>query len=375
MARILLTGGRAPATLELARLFHRQGHDVSVAESWRLHVSRFSRAVRRHMRVPPPRSAYPAFVQALEEAAQHLDFDLLVPTCEEVFWVARAKPLLETRLSVFCPSLTELRTLHDKAAFSELLRQAGLPGPQTTLLQTPEDMLAYLNMSRSYVFKPAYSRFGLQTLVRPAAAELTTIQPSPERPWVAQAYKSGQEWCAYAVFRAGKVAALAVYPARFPVAGASVYFEAARHPGLQAWVEAFGRFTRLTGQAAFDFKEDGDGLWALECNPRLTSGIHLFRDQPQVVQAFLEPPPQTTLHATPRRPMTLGAAMLLGGYLRHSENRRLRAAARDVVWTPNDPLPALMQPLLAAALALRAARAGVGLVAATTHDIEWNGEA
>ncbi|GGR03419.1 ATP-grasp domain-containing protein [Deinococcus ruber] len=374
MARILLTGGRAPATLELARLFDRQGHNVSVAESWRVHVSRFSRAVRRNVRVPPPRSAYPAFVQALEDAAQHLDFDLLVPTCEEVFWVARAKPLLETWMTVFCPSLSELRTLHDKAAFSELLLKAGLPGPPTTLLRTPADVLAYTNTSRAYVFKPAFSRFGLQTLVRPAAAELASIHPSLERPWVAQEYRGGQEWCAYAVFQAGSVAALAIYPARFPVAGASVYFRAVQHPGIQAWAEAFGRFTGLTGQAAFDFKEDENGLWALECNPRLTSGIHLFRDQPQVVRAFLKSQPHTTLHAAPRSPLALGAAMLLGGYLRSAENRRLCAAARDVIWTLHDPLPALAQPLLAAALAIRAARAGVGLVAATTLDIEWNGE-
>src|SRR5512140_1701805 len=89
MLNVLLTGGRAPATLELARLFHRSGHRVFVAESLRGHLSAPSRAVNGNFVVPPPRQDTEGFIKALRGiiAAQHID--LLIPTCEEIFYVSK----------------------------------------------------------------------------------------------------------------------------------------------------------------------------------------------------------------------------------------------------------------------------------------------
>ncbi|THF70314.1 hypothetical protein E7T06_07515 [Deinococcus sp. Arct2-2] len=375
MARILLTGGRAPATLELARLFLRRGHEVEVAESWGIYACRFSRAARRHWPLPPPRQAFVAFSEALQQLVSQRRYDLLIPTCEEVFWVARAKPLLEAYVHVLCPPLAELRELHDKHAFSELIGRCGLPGPDTTLLHSPEAVRRYAAGAPASVYKPSFSRFGTQTLIRPSWATLSRLRPTPEQPWSAQPYKAGQEWCAYAVLQTGRVAALAVYPSQIRIGGASVYFQAARHAGIERWIEQFGHATQLSGQLAFDFKEDADGLWALECNPRLTSGIHLFRDQPEVSEVYLGQSSAKPLHAQPTTALALKTAMVLGGKLRSAPEWRAWAAARDVMYAPHDKLPALAQPLLGASLALRAARLRVGLLAATTHDIEWNGEA
>jgi short-subunit dehydrogenase involved in D-alanine esterification of teichoic acids len=55
MTNILLTGGRAPVTLDLARAFHRAGHTVFMAESLRGHLSQPSNAVKAHFVVPAPR--------------------------------------------------------------------------------------------------------------------------------------------------------------------------------------------------------------------------------------------------------------------------------------------------------------------------------
>lgn len=375
MARILLTGGRAPATLELARLFFRQGHHIEVAESWGVYACRFSNATRRHWPLPPPRQAFAAFSQALQQLVSQRRYDLLIPTCEEVFWVARAKPLLDPRLRVLCPSLAELRVLHDKYAFSQLIAQCGLPGPTTTLLHSPQAVSRYAAGAPASVYKPSFSRFGTHTLICPPSTALSALHPTPEQPWTAQPYKAGQEWCAYAVLHNGHVAALAVYPSRVRVGGASVYFQAVRHAGIERWIEKFGHATQLSGQLAFDFKEDAEGLWALECNPRLTSGIHLFRDQPEVTEVYLAQSSAETLYAQPTTALALKAAMLLGGKLRSAPEWRAWAAARDVMYAPDDKLPALAQPLLSVSVALRAARLRVGLLAATTHDIEWNGEA
>jgi hypothetical protein len=45
-----------------------------------------------------------------------------------------------------------------------------------------------------------------------------------------------------------------------------------------------------------------------------------------------------------------------------------------VIFRPDDPLPALAQLLPVLRFAARSWRRGIGLLEATTHDIEWNGE-
>ncbi|WP_027483310.1 ATP-grasp domain-containing protein [Deinococcus pimensis] len=376
MAHVLLTGGRAPATLELARLFGRAGHAVTVADPWRWHVCRVSRHVKRSVRLPSPRRHFPGFSRALLDLVRSAHVDLLVPTCEEVFWVARAAPELRAYTRVLTPDLAVLAELHHKGRFAHLAAHLGLGVPDTHLLTAPEDLLPFIRNAASSVFKPAWSRFGARTLVSPSRETLARVHPSPRDPWVVQDRVHGEELCAWAVMSRGRVRALAVYPSRFRTGRASVHFDAARNERVTAWIERFARATGLTGQVAFDFVDTGSHVVALECNPRLTSGIHLFHDQPEVTRALLDPDAvETVMLARPARPLMVAAGMVLGGHLATREGRRAFRTARDVLSASGDPLPALAQPALLAALALRAARGRRGLLAATTADIEWNGEA
>ncbi|MBR7551800.1 carboxylate--amine ligase, partial [Mycobacterium tuberculosis] len=53
------------------------------------------------------------------------------------------------------------------------------------------------------------------------------------------------------------------------------------------WVSEFVAAERFSGQAGFDFIEGADGsLYCIECNPRSTSGIMMFRPHNDVPSAF-----------------------------------------------------------------------------------------
>ena len=162
------------------------GHQVSLADSWPLTVTGLSRAVSRRFVVPPSRLAFPGFADALARIVRGLLPDVVVPTCEEVFWVARAKESLEPFTRVACPPLPLLRRLHDKFAFAQQVRALGLRAPETQLLVCEEDVDALASRSRELVFKPAYARFGTRTLVRPTPRALQRSRPSQRDPWVAQ---------------------------------------------------------------------------------------------------------------------------------------------------------------------------------------------
>ena len=81
-------------TLDLARLFHAAGHTVLIAESIAWPLARFSRTVARFYAVPPPRFQPEAFIQALLDIICTEQIDLLLPTCEETFYVALGREAL-----------------------------------------------------------------------------------------------------------------------------------------------------------------------------------------------------------------------------------------------------------------------------------------
>ena len=69
--------------------------------------------------------------------------------------------------------------------------------------------------------------------------------------------------------------------------GATTVFQCEQVKSIETWVSAFVKKLNFSGQIAFDFIQTKDGeVYPIECNPRLTSGIHLFRGT-DIVECFL----------------------------------------------------------------------------------------
>lgn len=327
---VMLTGGRAPCTLALARLFHAAGHRVLVAESVEHHLCRVSKAVERSFRVPPPNGTPGVYVAALTDIIVKEQVDVLIPTCEEIFFVAMGLNRLAPICRVWAAPIGQLQELHDKWLFAELARRLGLAVPDTCLITSDAEWLALADGGRweqagesngaageagagkvngepgeavpvgaaswlggDLVLKPAYSRFASRVLFLDKADTVEARQRllagklpelSAAAPWVAQRRIDGQHLCTYSVAYEGTLIAHAAYPCLYRVGeGATVHYEPIHHEGALDWVRRFAAATGFSGQLAFDFIEtagDGEGkpgvLYAIECNPRSTSGVLLF---------------------------------------------------------------------------------------------------
>ncbi len=198
---------------------------------------------------------------------------------------------------------------------------------------------------------------------------------------MAQDYIAGRQVCTYSVAHSGRLTVHSAYHAEFTFGpGAAIVFAALDHPASRAWVEAFVRAEGFTGQIAFDFIETPDGrLFAIECNPRTTSGVHLFADDPRFPPAFLG---EAASLLQPRRGRASMYAVLMAAQLPRSlrswgQLRRWADAflgGRDVFFRADDPAPFLGQFASFAVLRGRARRNRVSLVEASTLDIEWNGD-
>ncbi len=403
--RILLTGGRSPAALELARLFHAAGHRVYAAESAPYHLCRVSRAVERSFLVPPPSEGSVRFAAALCEIVREHRIDLLIPTCEEIFHISKELGRFAGLCRVLAAPLAEMDRLHHKGKFIATVAEIGLPVPTTVPVDTPDGWLPLLQQSRfreGLVLKPAYSRFASRTLLldlrraplstakrsKEMVEELETTGVSFQRPWVAQELLRGEEWCTYSVAQSGRIAAHTAYRSRFRAGrGASIHYEPAEQPMLLDWVRRFVAGIGFTGQIAFDFMISPEGaVMPMECNPRATSGVHLFSSDCGLTEALLAP---SALLAADRiaspaskagRGAMLSAAMLSYGLVQAVRERMpgewLRAwqNGRDVVFRRDDPKPFAEQFRLLAWTRKAAKRRNLTLQQASTFDIEWNGD-
>jgi predicted ATP-grasp superfamily ATP-dependent carboligase len=381
--RVLITGGRAPVALELARQFARGGATVFAADSAPCFLAGSSRAVRRAFRVPPPRQRPAAFAEALAAIVARERIDLIVPTCEEVFYVARFAERLSARGGVFCAGIEQLRALHDKWRFNRFACRLGIGAPESWLLQTSADVVALPHPPDDLVVKPVFSRFAAHTLVRPSCAALDALPLSPQRPWIAQRFVAGREICTYSVARDGALTAHAAYrPAwRAGRVGSSFYFAGVAHPASEAIAARIVAEIGYTGQIAFDFIETADGrLAVLECNPRATSGVHLFGPDDGLAGAFAAASRGTVARPSAQRARMLAPAMLLLGPRQALRERRVRGYAadlthaRDAIWSRHDPLPALYLYVGLGAFVIEGLRRGVSPIVASTYDIEWDGE-
>jgi len=377
---ILLTGGRAPAALELARAFHKAGHTVFMAESLRGHLSQPSNAIKANFMVPAPRQEKEAFLVALKTIIIENNIDLLIPTCEEVFTIAMSREQLPC--TVFVESIRKLNTIHNKWTFAVNAVEQELSVPETMLINTMDDMLHAYAHWKEIVFKPAYSRFAARTLIMPPLKQAaSTLTFNPKSPWVAQGYLKGKEICTYSIVHNGHITAHTAYPSTFTAGqGAAIAFQHIDHPAIFEWVKTFVKKNQFTGQIAFDFVETPDGqIYALECNPRATSGVHLLASHPRFVEAFLKPQ-LNCITPHDNHSYMLSTAMLIYGLPAAIRKKQfinwLKTffTSSDVILDFKDPLPLLLQ-FRSILNYLRLARKNkISPLEASTFDIEWNGE-
>jgi hypothetical protein len=180
----------------------------------------------------------------------------------------------------------------------------------------------------------------------------------------------------------GRVQAHAVYPVGYRAGnGACIYFESVSEPEVDAWVAEFVGKVRFTGQIAFDFMKDVSGKWLpIECNPRATSGIHLFDGAPDFVGAFTEIRNSSVIPPKEVKKM-LGLAMVSYGMPLRSGLREMVRwcrsffSSRDILFHYGDPMPFFYQFATFASLGAIAHAKHISLMEASTYDIEWNGEA
>jgi predicted ATP-grasp superfamily ATP-dependent carboligase len=377
-SNILLTGARSTCALELARHLHAQGHRVIACDTSSGHVARFSNAVDKFLTIPSPRYQTEGFVQALLDIIEREKINWLIPIWEEVMYLSLFLNRFPNHCQVFCSSFHTVHTLHHKWLFIEKLKGMGILAPQTFLLRSQEE-LDSLEYSQPYVLKACYSRGSRKVIVVEPGKKAPALTISKENPWIAQEYIEGKKYCSYSVCHAGKVKAHAAYPVIHTMDGSScLSFESIEHESIKRWVFAFAEALDLTGHAAFDFIETPEGdLYAIECNPRATSGIHLFRPQEGLAHAFLNQNQECVYPKVGNTQQILAGMLMFGwkdAFSHHVVPKFIRKliTTKDVVFSRQDPRPFFCEPFVLASYLWKSRIKRMSIPVMFTQDLDWD---
>jgi predicted ATP-grasp superfamily ATP-dependent carboligase len=370
--KALLTLGRMPKGLEVARGLAAAGCEVLVADPHRTHLARHSNAVSGSFRVTAPATSPDSFVKDLLRIVWDQQVDLVVPVSEESVHVARMVDRLPERVRFFGAAFEMARTLHNKYLFNRLAADLGLPVPETALLGGVE--ATDLAARAPTIVKPVHGSagIGLHRIEPGCALPTTTARPS-----LIQERLTGQELSAIAVVYEGHCAGIAVYRGTIMSHSVAIAFERVDSAKpIEAWIRSFAAETNYTGFLSFDFFNATDGSTrAIECNARLTSGIHFL--EPEAVGRFLLHPDRTTIiplkqrrrfqHVFPCLGVT-EMSLIKGGFWK---NLDALLSSADVTWSRKDPMPLIMMNFCAYPIIRQWMGGKMSLGEAAITDVEW----
>lgn len=373
---VLITLGRLPKALELARALACAGCRVHVAEPFSRHVCKPSRAVAASHVTAAPNADPESYRRDLLRIVREHDIGLVVPVSEEALHVAAIAPLLPMGVKLYSPPLATLARLHDKLEFVRLCERLGLPAPATVLQSAPE--AASFRRSRDFIAKPRNSCSGIGVSLHRRGDD----GPPPGDGVLLQERIEGRHVSTFTIAHEGREHVTVAYEGSVFAGTVAVCFRRVDdEPAVNAWVREFVAKTRHSGFVSFDFiLAPGSEPKAIECNPRITSGIH-FVDPAGLARAVLSPSDAGPAALKAGARFQQGYSTLTEAYAAFFRPREFRRRmgemfrARDVVWSSRDPLPFLLMTPMSLDILAPAIAGRMSMAEAAMRDVAWFGDA
>ena len=347
MTTALLTLGRLPKALDIARALHGAGVRVIIAEPFRRHLSGVSKAVDQSFVVTAPAVDGPRYLNELRELVIAQGVDLVVPISEEIVHVSALQDRLPASCRLMSMPQHAVLEVHHKARFVDVCRAAGVAAPETASIDSVDAVR--LSKAHHYVVKPVSSCSGRGVRFFDSGTPL----PDVAEPSIVQRRVFGKLVSSFSIARRGDIRCTVLYRGAVMQGTVAVCFEHIDVPAeVDAWIRRFVAHTNWDGFISFDLIIDEAGIvHGIECNPRATSGIH-FIEPSGLAQAILDPMAADRPTFRPERLsqqffpcLTETQKSVFTARFRH--NLRCLREAREVTWQASDPWPFLGMPVTA----------------------------
>jgi hypothetical protein len=291
--RVLVSEGSSTSAREAITILGLSGNTIEVCDPSPWCLSRFSRLVAKFRRCPGLRDDPAGYLAFVKQRLADGKFDVLLPTHEQGFLFARAKPRIEGRAGVALPSFESYRTAHSKAGFSRLLDRLSLPQPPTQIVTSARQL-------REAIRFPAVVKTSVGTASRGiwfirsaddlegALHDLGAAAFADEV--LMQDLVAGTTEKAQSVFCRGRMIGFHAYrQVMAGVGGGEAIKQSVRRPAVRAHLEKVGQALDWHGALSIDYivPDDGGAPLLIDCNPRMVEPFNAYRSGVDLVRLLL----------------------------------------------------------------------------------------
>lgn len=292
--RVLLSEGSSTSAREAVTVLGLAGHAIEICDPQVHALARFSRFTAKFHRCPGLRDdpiGYLAFIETLLATGR---FDVLLPIHEQGYPFARVQRRLARHAGLALPDFASYRRVHNKADFSRLLGEIGLPQPNVRIVG-----------SAAAIRDAARFPCVVKTAIGTASRGVWMVRSEPDLTRALQdiAAKDGfagevlvQDWIAGATEKAQAVfargALIGFHAYRQIAAGAGggdAIKQSVRRDAVRADIARLGRHLGWHGALSVDFimPDCGAGPHYIDGNPRLVEPMSAYLAGTDLVDLLL----------------------------------------------------------------------------------------
>lgn len=277
--RILLTDGSGLTSRQVATRLSEAGHRVEVLTPDPFALTRFTRHVAKLHRTPPYAEDPLRWLDGALDIYRKGAFDVLFPTQEQVAVLSAVQPPVVTAV----PDFAALVRVQDKISALTTLAAAGLPQPESRVVDSPADLAGWGHF-------PAFCKAPIGTATRgvhqvTGAHEVAWVG----EPFLLQARVEGPLVMAQSVFDRGRLVAWAAnLRLREGASGSASHKQSLSLPLVRDGIERLGRHLDWHGALSADVILGEDGPQFIDINPRLVEPGNAWRAGVDLVQALLD---------------------------------------------------------------------------------------
>jgi predicted ATP-grasp superfamily ATP-dependent carboligase len=305
--RILFTEGSSISAREALYCLGKR-HTIDVLDPSRTCQCRFSRFVRRWYRCPSFSREPMAYLAFLMEKVRSGNYDVLLPTHEQVYLLSRVRDTVRRHVGLAVPEFDSMDRMMSKAHFIRTLQELGMDHPESCIVRTREEMLASAQT-------PCYAKLDYGTAgvgVRFIADQDSLLRVTDEFDQaglfdgvceiVLQQPAGGAKRAAMGVFQNGRLTLAHSWEGRaLGVGGSSCARTNVADPVMHDVLKRLGGHLNWHGAMTLEyFYDESTGRRLMfECNPRFCETIPALLDGVNICEQMLrvsldEPAPDLT---------------------------------------------------------------------------------
>jgi hypothetical protein len=267
--RVLLSEGSSLTSREVVTCLGPVGYHLEALDPDPLCVARFSRWTRRIHRCPRSGADPLGYLEAVRRVVVERRIDVVLPTHEQAWLFAAAKPELSD-VPVAVADAASFDRVQSKVEFARLLDEIGLAQPRWRLVRGKSDLDG---LSFPYWLKSAFSTAGrgvrLVADERSRTDAVRELLEQASEPLMAQEPAVGQYGQVQALFDHGRLVAahtsVQTGTGIGPSAAARVSVD---HPRPRRDIATLGQALTWHGGLTLDYLHEQGEASYIECNPR-----------------------------------------------------------------------------------------------------------